>query len=396
MGAPVNKKFLALSGLILTLSLGVQAATPTANPAYQPVPDTADFKYVLLSYSNSPGQISNLRYTIAQNLPAGVKLVLLIHAADAEYVRREYAPYIAASRLILAEEPQGYSVNAGFWARDSFPVPVMNRRAFELSVKTGLALNCDISNDTKWDRKQYYYPDLPKGYQISQYELPIVHGGRVDVVLEDGTRLPADLVVMAVGIKPNAQIAKDAGLAVNRGIVVTDTMTDEQRKSVIIEYLKAFDVTLRVLQTEDALFRAAFELAEDAAREAGETLETLTTQEKLGAHYLRRFGIASRALESAIGRAWHVDYDGVTRVGPRGSHTPADGSYLVVDVQPTEGWVLLSMDDLTSVRVGSDSAVLSARGGARPGSPQRAYTRKAAPAIICASTMHGATTFFLR
>lgn len=94
-------------------------------------------------------------------------------------------------------------------------------------------------------------------------------------------------------------------------------------------------------------------VAEDAAREAGETLETLTTQEKLGAHYLRRFGIASRALESAIGRAWHVDYDGVTRVGPRGSHTPADGSYLVVDVQPTEGWVLLSMDDLTSVRVGS-------------------------------------------
>lgn len=94
-------------------------------------------------------------------------------------------------------------------------------------------------------------------------------------------------------------------------------------------------------------------VAEDAAREAGETLETLTTQEKLGTHYVRRAGVASRVLESAIGRAWHVGYDGVTRVGPRASHTPADGSYLVVDAQPTEGWVSLSMDDLTSVRVGS-------------------------------------------
>jgi aspartyl-tRNA(Asn)/glutamyl-tRNA(Gln) amidotransferase subunit B len=56
-------------------------------------------------------------------------------------------------------------------------LPVMNRLAIELSVKAALALNCTIAPFTKWDRKNYYYPDLPKGYQISQYDLPLSHDG---------------------------------------------------------------------------------------------------------------------------------------------------------------------------------------------------------------------------
>ena len=63
-------------------------------------------------------------------------------------------------------------------------LPVMNREAFLLSVKTGLALNCDISHFTKWDRKQYYYPDLPKAYQISQYDLPFSHDGFLEAEVE--------------------------------------------------------------------------------------------------------------------------------------------------------------------------------------------------------------------
>ncbi|MDB5389157.1 MAG: gatB [Planctomycetaceae bacterium] len=66
-------------------------------------------------------------------------------------------------------------------------LPVMNRRAFELSVKTALALNCRIANFTKWDRKQYYYPDLPKGYQISQYDLPFSHDGWLEIVANPET-----------------------------------------------------------------------------------------------------------------------------------------------------------------------------------------------------------------
>jgi aspartyl-tRNA(Asn)/glutamyl-tRNA(Gln) amidotransferase subunit B len=64
-------------------------------------------------------------------------------------------------------------------------LPVLNAEAFHLSVVTALALNCEIARFTKWDRKQYYYPDLPKGYQISQYDLPFSHDGWVDVQLGD-------------------------------------------------------------------------------------------------------------------------------------------------------------------------------------------------------------------
>src|SRR5947199_10642377 len=56
-------------------------------------------------------------------------------------------------------------------------LPVMNRRAFDLALRAALALNCDIARFTKWDRKNYYYPDLPKNYQISQYDLPLGKGG---------------------------------------------------------------------------------------------------------------------------------------------------------------------------------------------------------------------------
>jgi aspartyl-tRNA(Asn)/glutamyl-tRNA(Gln) amidotransferase subunit B len=60
-------------------------------------------------------------------------------------------------------------------------LPVMNRHAFDLSLKTALALNCHIPLFTKWDRKQYYYPDLPKAYQISQFDLPFSEKGWLEI-----------------------------------------------------------------------------------------------------------------------------------------------------------------------------------------------------------------------
>src|SRR3954463_5809983 len=60
-------------------------------------------------------------------------------------------------------------------------LPVMNREAFELGLRTAVALNCEIAPFTKWDRKQYYYPDLPKGFQISQYDLPFSFDGYLEI-----------------------------------------------------------------------------------------------------------------------------------------------------------------------------------------------------------------------
>jgi aspartyl-tRNA(Asn)/glutamyl-tRNA(Gln) amidotransferase subunit B len=63
-------------------------------------------------------------------------------------------------------------------------LPVMNKQALEYAVMVGTALDCEIARFTKWDRKSYYYPDLPKNYQISQYDLPLASNGFIEIPLD--------------------------------------------------------------------------------------------------------------------------------------------------------------------------------------------------------------------
>ncbi len=65
-------------------------------------------------------------------------------------------------------------------------LPVMNKKAIEYSIMVGVALGCKIARHSKWDRKSYYYPDLPKNYQISQYDLPLCGEGMFEMTGEDG------------------------------------------------------------------------------------------------------------------------------------------------------------------------------------------------------------------
>ena len=67
-------------------------------------------------------------------------------------------------------------------------LPVINKRAVEYTILTGLAFNCEIPEFTKWDRKNYHYPDLPKAYQISQYDLPLTRNGYLEFEVEGETR----------------------------------------------------------------------------------------------------------------------------------------------------------------------------------------------------------------
>ena len=69
-------------------------------------------------------------------------------------------------------------------------LPVLNRSVLEYAVKAGVALNCDITRYNKFDRKNYFYPDLPKAYQISQLYLPFAKNGRIDITTRSGLKKP--------------------------------------------------------------------------------------------------------------------------------------------------------------------------------------------------------------
>ena len=86
-------------------------------------------------------------------------------------------------------------------------LPVLNKEAVMMAIKFGLAVDADISRRSIFARKNYFYPDLPKGYQISQYELPIVQSGSLEIQLNDGSK-------KVVGIT-RAHLEEDAGKSIH-------------------------------------------------------------------------------------------------------------------------------------------------------------------------------------
>jgi len=82
-------------------------------------------------------------------------------------------------------------------------LPVLNEQAVRMAIKFGLATDCEISRRSVFARKNYFYPDLPKGYQISQFELPIAYSGHIDIVLDSGK-------VKTIGLT-RAHLEEDAG-----------------------------------------------------------------------------------------------------------------------------------------------------------------------------------------
>ncbi|WP_414576955.1 Asp-tRNA(Asn)/Glu-tRNA(Gln) amidotransferase subunit GatB [Anabaena sp. CCY 9402-a] len=92
-------------------------------------------------------------------------------------------------------------------------LPVLNQKVLEYAVKTGLALNCQIAKYSKFDRKQYFYPDLPKNYQISQYDLPIAEHGWLEIELVDAEGNPTR---KRIGVT-RLHMEEDAGKLVHAG-----------------------------------------------------------------------------------------------------------------------------------------------------------------------------------
>ncbi|MEK0425392.1 MAG: Aspartyl/glutamyl-tRNA(Asn/Gln) amidotransferase subunit, partial [Planctomycetota bacterium] len=90
-------------------------------------------------------------------------------------------------------------------------LPVLNAHAIELACRAGAALSCTLADFTKWDRKNYFYPDLPKGYQTSQYDLPICAGGYVDIPITPSANPPGSHNVTKRIRLVRAHLEEDAG-----------------------------------------------------------------------------------------------------------------------------------------------------------------------------------------
>jgi len=99
-------------------------------------------------------------------------------------------------------------------------LPVLNKKAVEYAIKAGLALNCDIASFSKFDRKNYFYPDLPKAYQISQFDLPLCTDGHINVKTEDEE----------VRVRINRiHMEEDAGKLVHDGTTDEGSLVDYNR-----------------------------------------------------------------------------------------------------------------------------------------------------------------------
>ena len=99
-------------------------------------------------------------------------------------------------------------------------LPVLNARAVELAIRMALATHCSVHRRSIFARKNYFYPDLPKGYQISQYEDPIATGGWIEVAIEDGD----DVRTQRVGLT-RIHMEEDAGKSIHDAALVGADVT---------------------------------------------------------------------------------------------------------------------------------------------------------------------------
>ncbi len=132
-------------------------------------------------------------------------------------------------------------------------LPVLNKKALEFAVRTGLATGCTISLYSRFARKNYFYPDLPKGYQISQYELPICEHGRISIIV-DGTVREIGITRIHMEEDAGKNIHEDRGnfsfIDLNRaGVPLMEIVSEPDLRSPreAVEYMKKLRAVLRYL-----------------------------------------------------------------------------------------------------------------------------------------------------
>jgi aspartyl-tRNA(Asn)/glutamyl-tRNA(Gln) amidotransferase subunit B len=137
-------------------------------------------------------------------------------------------------------------------------LPVLNREAVRMALKFGLAIDAEIAGRSVFARKNYFYPDLPKGYQISQYELPIVGNGHVSIDLEDGTAKRVGITRAHLEEDAGKSLHEDfhglTGIDLNRaGTPLVEIVSEPDLRSAreAVAYMKKIHTLVRYLEISD-------------------------------------------------------------------------------------------------------------------------------------------------
>ncbi|VAX20419.1 Aspartyl-tRNA(Asn) amidotransferase subunit B @ Glutamyl-tRNA(Gln) amidotransferase subunit B [hydrothermal vent metagenome] len=196
-------------------------------------------------------------------------------------------------------------------------LPVLNREVVERAIKTGLAMECKIASYTKFDRKNYFYPDLPKGYQISQYDLPIASRGKIEISVNGGkkqiglTRIHMEEDAGKLVHGENLGDPDSSYVDLNRtGVPLLEIVSEPDIRSseeakryleklkAILEYLEVSDCNM-----EEGSFRCD---ANVSIRPVGQ--EELGTRTEL--KNMNSFRFIQKAINYEINRQTHVVEDG--------------------------------------------------------------------------------------
>ena len=199
-------------------------------------------------------------------------------------------------------------------------LPVLNGAAVKMAIKFGLATGCTIAPRSIFARKNYFYPDLPKGYQISQYELPIVHGGTLDIVLEDGSAKTVGITRAHLEEDAGKSLHEDfqsmTGIDLNRaGTPLLEIVSEPDMRSAAeaVAYMRKVHTLVRYLEISDGnMQEGSFRCdANVSVRPRGEselgTRPNLTT--------LTYFSFIETAIQLEAERQIEVLEDGVAEEG---------------------------------------------------------------------------------
>ncbi len=193
-------------------------------------------------------------------------------------------------------------------------LPVLNEKVVEYAVKAGLATNCEISRNSKNDRKNYFYPDLPKAYQISQYDKPLCEHGYVEIDTKEGKkkiRLTRIHIEEDAGKLNHDEFAGGSLVDLNRaGVPLIEIVSEPDLRSSeeVEEYLRRLKSILEYIEVSDCKmqegsFRADVNVS---VRKKGDTKLGTRTEMK----NMNSFRSITRAIEYEIDRQIDVIEDG--------------------------------------------------------------------------------------